>query len=160
MRGDRGVANSQKRLLRDPGQLKTVEILRPYFLQNSLYRAPDLYGSDSSQERYFDFPRHEEEIPPRGMYLSSEGRTVHSPDDAPAGGVRLNFERQELRDRRAVFDQNCSDFYHWRHSFSARTSRFKFGQAGSTACADQRGRLTIDAQVRFRVSAVKEVQGE
>jgi hypothetical protein len=120
MRGYSGVANSQKRFLRYPGQLKAVEILRPYFLEDSLYRASDLCGSGRSQEHYFDFTRHEEEIPPRGMYLSSEGRTVHSPDDAPAHGVRLNFEGQELRDRRPVFDQNGSDFYYWRHSFSAR----------------------------------------
>ena len=32
MRGYSGVANSQKRFLRYPGQLKAVEILRPYFL--------------------------------------------------------------------------------------------------------------------------------
>jgi len=78
----------------------------------------DLFRSQSSEERYLDLCRHEKKIPASCMDLAIEGESVEPSDHAPSSRAGVTLQPKKLRDQRALFNQNGSDFEGWRYKSS------------------------------------------
>src|SRR6476620_5768357 len=123
MRGNSGVTHSQEALDNDFSHFKAIETLRPHLRENSPRRVPDIDCSERTKEHHLYLGRHEKEVPACRMDLAIQGKAVKSPDDAPIPRVRLTLETEELRNPRAICDQNRSHLHSRRHKSSQRNSR-------------------------------------
>jgi len=70
----------------------------------------DPFRSKSAEEYYLDLCRHEKKVPARSMDLAIEGEPIEPTDRAPSSRTGLALQPKKLRDQRALFDQNRSDF--------------------------------------------------
>src|SRR5579864_2928434 len=125
MRGNGGIGHAQKALGNDSSDFKAIKTLRLHFRENSLHRILDSGRSKSAKEHHLYFCRHEEEIPARSMDLAIKRETIQPTDYTPFSRAGLTLQPEELPNQRALFDQNGSDIYGWRHkSFQEVPSRW------------------------------------
>jgi len=76
VRRNDGIGHAQKALGDDPGDFETIEVLPFHFFEDSMQCVQDLLSPESAKEHHFDFCRHEEEVPSRGMNLAIQGDTI------------------------------------------------------------------------------------
>jgi hypothetical protein len=118
MRGNSGIAHSQETFRNDSGHFKAVEALGSNFSENSPHRVLDPGCPERSKEHHFHLGRHEKEVPPCAMDLAIHGEAVETLDYVPFPGVGLTRETKELRDLRAICNQDRSDLYFRTHEIS------------------------------------------
>ena len=115
MRGNTGIGHTKKAFGYYAGHFEAVEVVKSHLRANPLQGVLDLGYSRGAKEHHLYLCRHEKEVPPRRVDLVIEGETIESLDDTPSPGIRLTLETKDLRDPRALFDQNRSDLWGRRH---------------------------------------------